>query len=434
MAKSAQDYIIETATIETSVGLTIDLKTSIVELALFEDIENPFITGTIVVVDSQNFINSLNFTGTEKFTLSVRSGDGDAAYITKTFLMIRINRMEHANDTTRVYSIELLEEHAFISRITKISQAFNSPPVGIIKRLLSTIQEDLDLNETLLSSTPVQENIKLITPYLQPLQAVEWVRDRCTTSAGMPFFLYSSLQYNGIVITSLEDILNRGPWNKTPFVYSQGSVRLKDNTVTENPYAIETFEAVDTDDTLNALMNGAVAAQWNVLDLFNMRFNSNETTQYNIGNIIPNNSVYDTDALINNKPLNQYPAKQYYQVVSSNLFPDTGNYHIDGSIDALQTKIINKGIRNAMLKNMVDIEVNGLPFMKSASGTVGSVIQVEALNTDSKSGDLLDAKRSGEYIVMALRHTFAENKYSISASVTKLANTLNDKDPKKWIK
>lgn len=432
MAQTPQDYIIEIATIETSTGLSIDLRSSIVELAIFEDIEQPFLTGTVVIVDSQNFINTMNFTGTERFSLQIRSGDGESFTETKTFLMTRINRAEHTNDYTRAYSIELLEEHGFISRIMKISQAFNTRPIGIIKRLLSSIKEDLVLNETLTTTEPVQQNIKLITPYIQPLQAVEWVRDRCTTAAGMPFFLYSSLKYEGIVIKSLEDVLNIGPWNTTPFIYSQGSVRHKNSPIVPNPFNIESFEAVDTDDTLNALMNGAVTARWNVLDLFNMRFNSNQTTQYNIGNVIPNNAVYNTDAVINNKRLDEYAAKEYYQVVASNLFSDTGNYHVDGTLDTLQTKIRSKGIRNAMLKNMVDLELDGIPFMKSSSGTVGSMITVEVVNNELN--DTVDPKRSGDYVVMAIRHTFANNTYKVNANATKLVNTVNDTQPTTWVK
>lgn len=430
--QNPQDYRIERADIETVSGATIDLRTSIVELAIFEDIAQPFLTGTMIVVDTQHFVSMMNFNGTERLTLQVASGEGDVLTEEKTFIMTRINRAEHANDYTVTYSIELLEEHAFISRINKISQAFSGSPLGIIKTLISGIKDDLYLNETLISDNPVQKEIRLITPYITPLQAVEWIRDRTTSADGLPYFLYSSLKYEGIVVNSLAETLKNGAWNKTPFVYAQASTRAKNNPMIENPYSISTFDVVNSDDTLSAMMNGAVSSQWNVLDMFNLRFNSPTSRNYRIDNTIPDNAVYNTDVTINNKPLKEYPAKQFYHIVASNLFSEGNSYHMDGSIDALSTKIKNKGIRNAMLKNTVEVGFKGRVFLQSSSGTVGSVIKVEVLTTDKTNP--FDVKRSGEYIITSMRHTFADNSYSINASITKLVNTTADTQPSAWIK
>jgi hypothetical protein len=430
--QNPQDYRIERADVESISGATIDLRTSIVELAIFEDIAQPFLTGTMIVVDTQHFVSMMNFTGTEKLTLQIASGEGDVLTEEKVFIITRINRAENANDYTITYSFELLEEHAFISRISKISQAFSGTPLGIIKTLISGLKDDLYLNETLISDNPTQGEIRLITPYITPLQAVEWIRDRTTSADGLPYFLYSSLKYNGIVVNSLAETLKNQAWNKTPFVYAQASTRANNNPMLENPYSITSFDVVNSDDTLNAMMNGAVSSQWNVLDIFNLRFNSPSSRNYSIDNTIPDNAVYNTDVKINNRPLKEYVAKQFYHLTASNLFDQGGSYHMDGSIDTLSTKIKSKGIRNAMLKNNVEVGFKGRVFLQSASGTVGSVVNVEVLTTDKTNP--FDIKRSGEYIITSMRHTFANNSYNINASITKLVNTITDVQPSAWIK
>jgi hypothetical protein len=419
-----QEYKFDQAEILSAAGTVIDVRGALSELTIFENIEKPYLTGTILITDTQNFIGQMGFTGTERFTVTISDGNTTALTQSKTFVLTSIIRSEKTNDYTTVYAIQMIEETAFISHITKISQAFTGKPLDIIDNILSGMKSGYRLDRSQLQEEPIQQAIRVITPYITPLQAVEWIRDRATTEQGHPYFTYGSLKSQSVVVNNLANILRLGPWNSEPFVFSQGSTN-KEIPGRENIYAINGINNQNNDNTLSAIMNGAVTANWNVLDIFRQKFNSDQARKYSIEKLLPNNIVFNTDDVINDKPIGTYPAKEFYHLVATGLFSDDiGTYHMDKSLDDLSTKINNKGLRNALLKNMMDIDVAGLPFLLSATGTVGTMMRINILNNEIN--DTIDPKRSGNYIIMAIRHTFAEMKHSVNATVTKLVGDEAD--------
>lgn len=418
----AEDYQITQADIITANGATVDVRASIGELVIFEDIRKTFLTGSVLIVDTSNFINQIKFTGTEKFIVQLSTGDMDITTRTKTFIMTCIDRAEKTNDYTTVYSFSLLEESAFASRITKISQAFTGPPLEIINVILGQLKQGLALDKSLLGADPVQQSMRIITPFITPLQAVEWVRDRATTVDGFPFFLYGSLKTDGVYVNSLANMLKKTPWNTNPFIYSQAATH-SDAGAFENVYYVSKYDPGKTDDTLTATMNGAVTARWEVLDLLYQRFNSPTARKFGIDKVLPNNTVFNTDFVINDKPLKDYQPKAFFHIVSSNLYSDNvGNYHVGESLDQLTTKITNKGIRNAMFKNEASVQLQGIPFMASEEATVGSVINFSVLGVEEDQA--IDEKKSGPHLIVALRHSFANGRHDVGAKITKLTNNL----------
>jgi hypothetical protein len=426
MARS-EDYQITQADIITADGATVDVRASIMELVIFEDIRKAFLTGSVLIVDTSNFMNQIKFTGTEKLIVEVSSGDLQITTRTKTFIMTCIDRAEKTNDYTTVFSFSLLEEYAFASRITKISQAFSGMPLDIINVILSQLQQGLALDKTLMGSEPIQQSMRVITPYITPLQAVEWIRDRATTAEGFPFFLYGSLKTDGVYVNSLANILKKTPWNTQPFVYSQAATNT-DMASQENIYYMSKYDPGKTDDTLTATMNGAVSARWQTLDLLYQRFNSPRAQNFGIEKVLPNNTVFNTDFVINNKPLNEYVPKAFFHVVSSNLYSDNiGNYHVGESLDQLTSKITNKGLRNAMFKNEASLELQGISFLASADATVGSTININILGVERDQA--VDEKKSGPHIIVGLRHSFANGRHDVGARVTKMTNRLQYSSP-----
>ena len=195
MAKQvAQDYQISKADILTSAGRVIDVQSSMIELAIFENIERAFLTGTCAIVDTSNFVSLMKFTGTERLVVVIENSDSGTGTREITFIMTRVEKSEKANDYTDVYVFQLLEEHAFFSRSQKLSRAYSGSPITIMSQILSAIKPNFSLDTSLMGEGPVQRDMRVITPYITPLQAVEWIRDRTTTAQGLPFFVYSSIK------------------------------------------------------------------------------------------------------------------------------------------------------------------------------------------------------------------------------------------------
>jgi hypothetical protein len=419
-----QDYKITRADfISEKHAKAFDLSPSVSELIIFENLSKAFLTGRILIVDTLNFFNSIKFTGTEKLELEISHPSAQKKTELKTFFVTRVEKSVRVNDTTEVYMFHLLEEHAFVSRIQKLSRSFKGAPLIIIENVLAEIDILKTLDTSRVISQPAQENIRLVSPYITPLQIIDWVKDRMTTIDGFPFFIYSSLKDANIKVISLQDLLLEDAWNKnSPFTYSQASTN-QNNSASEKAFFIQKVTTTNTDDTLTAITDGGVVASYEVLDIFKQTKNSEFTRKFNINDVLSTpdreNAIFDVDTVIGTKKLSEYSAKNFFQVVATSLYNDNSyGYHEDDNLDKLITKLKNKGLRIAMTKNMIDVELSGIPFMLADKATVGTLIELQFINP--KNG--VDPKKSGKYITMALRHQYSGTSHTVTASVTKLVN------------
>lgn len=170
----------------------IDVRTLISELNLFESLENPYISGNMLLIDDKGLVERLDFKGTEVFTLEVASvagilevkigGEADKA---KKFILTRIEKSVRNNDRSETVLINFIEEHFFFDKLIKISKSFTSNLEGMISEILvGSLNKSVDLSYITKSAQGVR---KINIPFLHPLEAVDWLRDRMTTDVGGPF-------------------------------------------------------------------------------------------------------------------------------------------------------------------------------------------------------------------------------------------------------
>lgn len=419
-----QEFEFLTATIKSDIYSTeFDVRSSVIELNIFENISRPYLTGKVLFSDTNSFFNNINFSGTEEFEIQVTQKDLKKSTLTKTFIMTKIEKSHRVNDTTEVFLFDLIEKIAFESAAEKISKAYTGTPLSIIQHILSDLNSDIKLDRSLLNADPVQEEMRLITPYIQPLQAVDWIKDRATTANGYPFFVFASMKSEGVVVNSLENILNTPSWNSKPFVYSQGATN-QDNPV-HSLYTVNNISATNVDDTLNTIMSGAISSRYEVLDLYSLSRNSDKARLYKLSKTLDANATDGKNAIVNsklnvkNKTVEDLESRAFFSVISSNLFNDDINgYHDTTDLDNLSTKIAQRSIRAALKRNMMNIELSGIPFLISDVASVGTRINLSFIGNQNRP----DKKRSGAYTIMALRHQFKDTSYSVAGQVTKLIN------------
>ena len=66
--------------------------------------------------------------------------------------------------------------------LTKISEAILKNHLGVeVDRSYGGDQEES------------QDPVRIITPYISPLEAVQWLMDRATTDVGCPYYAYQTL-------------------------------------------------------------------------------------------------------------------------------------------------------------------------------------------------------------------------------------------------
>ena len=257
-------YIIERIDLTTNrldLDEVFDIRKSVVELNIYENIELPYLTGTIAMVDDVAFKSTIGIKGTERIVIGLKATK-NSPVLTKNFMITGIKREVSVNERTDVRVLTLIEEHAYLSAIQKISQAYTGRPSVIIESILTG---HLGKYLESFSNEAVQNKMRVIIPNWNPLQAVDWLRDRMAFSNGSPYFLFSTLRDNLIHLSDLDLLMAADAWNeKNVYTYGQTShnFTLDSKDQARKLFHVKSYKAINIESTLKMAQSGAVGSKF----------------------------------------------------------------------------------------------------------------------------------------------------------------------------
>lgn len=431
-------------------GIPLDLKGSVAELNIFENLELPYLTGSIAIVDDTSFKNTLGIKGSERLEIGIK-GNESAEPIIKKFMITGVASNVSVNERTDVHILTLIEEHGFLSAINKISQSYTGIPEEIITNILkSHLNKDIFFN----SNVAKQSRMKVNIPFWNPLQAADWLRDRMAFSNGSPYFLYSSLKDDNLHLDDLDTLMKDTAWNEDdPYTYAEGSHNFTVGTDIKRRelFHVKSYKASSIESTLRLAQAGAIGSEFKVMDLTSSTqlsdsfHNSNDTLNRFIQSIENNADIssslgYDNSLVIGpteNKSLNigSYPSKVFSSVVATRQFyevdektPISGYHDENEQSNLYKLKIRSAALRSILMNNVFQITVPGQPYIVNREIGIGSNILLnyaaptqasESLNSETGS---IDKNRSGKFLVYRTRHRFSEGIYDVMMDVVKLTD------------
>ena len=86
----------------------VELKQITTDIDIYEDLNKPYITANIVILDDSSFISSANIMGGEKITIVIKSARKNSKLISKTFFINKILNQSRASDNAQVV---ILHDH-----------------------------------------------------------------------------------------------------------------------------------------------------------------------------------------------------------------------------------------------------------------------------------------------------------------------------------
>jgi hypothetical protein len=425
----------------------IDIRNNIVEIVFYESINKPFIDARIVVLDDFGLRNDLSTSGTERLNIVVADGNEPLqSVIEKTFFFSKVNDVEKTNERSELLSIDLVEEHVFLNAIKSISRSYEST----LEEAISDIAAR-DLGKTVVETEFFQNSAqgerKFVIPYMSPLEAIGWLKDRMTTRTGSPSYLCADLYSPFLYFESLDNLLQEEPINiKLPLRFTDASASADDEMEgLKIYYQIKNFQEVDADDMLSLYEEGAIGSGYTNIDASTgQAFSSHVTIRevledfYTVG-IMPRSShqtVFDPSLSIDGRPSDEYDALNIHQVTSSKTYGQFKSYHdeqpvIEGlNVSESRLKVKNKIIRQVLRKNVIDIEMNGALFLESRISP-GRRMRILFLNSNTRgdSKDLsktIDVKKSGDYLLTNTFHRMSNDNHRITARLVKLGDLPSD--------
>ena len=412
------------------------------QINIFENINLPYLTGAMTIFDDHDMFNLLDLSGTEKiiFTFSaepyVRT---TGRRITKTFIVTSVSS-EKSNDATSLLYVELIEDHGYLDGLINFSKSYTGTGETIVEKILQ------DKLEKTLLPTPrdpsSQPFFKYIVPFLSPLEAASMITKKMTTIDGYPFFLYSTLFSDQLVLKDFKTMINSTPFNENnPFQYSQAS--NSSNSPYDQLYNLDTFDHAANEDTLSMAQIGAVATELNHISATTLE-------EYNTRMIIPNELARADIDLRKKSPLVDgrfTPGKEderslfsftsnVFNSLEMDTYRDANNYSQNGPLEQSKLKAIRHGVIAFIAKNTYIMSGPGMIFTSgNMLTTVGnqtkiSVQRNEFAQKNSGSSQNIDHKRSGNFVMIARKYMFDVTDQTVGFNMD-CARIFNDRSDTK---
>lgn len=433
-AESPFDYILEKAVVTSSAfveGSEVDLKNVITDIEIYEHLDKPYLTGNVLFVDDAGVYNSVDFSGMEKISLRFTLPGSDQTPIEKTFIIEKTMKNARGNDNSAAVVFHIIEEHAFNSTLINVNKAYTGKPVEIIQKIITD-----NLNKEFSPVSPdAQQPIKAIIPNLHPIEAARWIRDRATTVDGVPYYFFATLANPKLHIIALDQMLSPQPDPKS-YVYSQMAASLAASSgIDDQAYLIQDFKSKTNDEVISLIRKGFMGSQnyyydpsiGNYVDNRGAFFSLDKTLKDLVGKDIirqnQNRVTYTGGYEVNGIPITSIRSVVNTHLVTTDTYSGYNNYSQAASTAQHKLKYISEALRDVIVRNAIEVALPGRNFLDgSYSNTIGNQIKMSFLETTVGGTEKLDTKKSGDYLMYAVKHQFKAERYDVIASCVKLSD------------
>ena len=449
-------YIFETV-LYTAIRdeVVIDLKNIVAELNIFEDLNKSYLTGSIVLVDDTGVMSDVKIKGDEGLRIIISKnpniGEYDS-YFQLDFKVVSIVRQFKNADRSEVYSLNLISKHAYDNSVVKISKSFSGKLEKISESILKNflgVKLLMDEKYYDAKAGSNQEPIKILLPYLSPLESVDWLTERATDRWGTPFFIWASIWGQdmsedtslrlGNFMTMVKEGINVAS-TKPPeddFIYDQVTTNVKSSEGYEGAKRIiKNLKFSNIENTLKMVKEGAVGSTIANLDTYTSQnisklFSANKLLESlnageKGGKIL--STVYDQKDVITlaseTKLTGYWSARQRNTVSSYGTYASHNSIHDAIDESSLLNKVRPLSIRSMLSRNMLEINIDGIGLLEEKL-SVGDIIKVRFLSADTDPDVPVgsNTERGGFYLIQSVRHIFGIERHNAVVFISKVAET-----------
>ena len=420
--EAQSEFIINKADITSDrLSIITDIRNVITDIALYEHIEKPYVTARISFVDEANLVQGIDFQGGEKLTLELIHTEARTSgfSIKKEFVIDKIEGIVRANERSETVLINCTEYHMLESTVQNVNKAYTGAPSKIISSILTSFLK----KPLAVTGQDSINDMKVIVPNMHPIEACVWLRNRMSDTDGMPYYFFSTMALDNLVLKSLGTILDeKVPINiDMPYIYAPSVNSDADGM--RKYYAIQEFKYRDGENLVKLIEQGLVGAQYSFLDTLT---GLPQVSHFNVeqdvfrGLAIDNRlggankrHAYGTEYAVQGGLLTSYDSKVKTEISSSGAYIQgntrNNSYGSETNSVAHKRKVISKSLKNFLGKAPLEITVKSREFLTGdANYTLGKLIRIIFLDTSpikEETRPVVDHKKSGDYIVCAARHT-----------------------------
>jgi len=405
------DYTLVNLTILTSVT-SIDVKNILVELSYNEDLFNNTASGYLMVVDSTGYIEKLHMNGNEFIRITFGKADSTTQIVDKLFRIFKVAKRKPENEgNTETYSLYFCSEELLLSEQYKVSKSYSNKDIASnVNDILRTFLKVPTSRIAAIESTVGVYSF--IIPNLKPFDAINWLSTYArpnSNNLGADMLLYEDkFGYN---FRSLQSLFGQTVYHE--YAFNPKNIDAMTQTLSDKMYNVQTYEIMDSFDTLGAINSGVFGNKLLSVDPLLRRY---KITNFDYGDYSSRATKLNSYPVTNNftnrfgDGLNQTPQAAYKLVFSNyNQSDATFIKEKPGSVAPnifAETYIPYRTAQLPLLNyTRIKISVPGDPGI-----TVGRVIKFNLLSKDPVKKEP-DEFYSGKYLVTAVRHLLTIHSY-----------------------
>lgn len=404
----AGDVQIKEAKLSSLNGNTVNILNQISTIEIYEDLFSPFITASIVLRESQDFLNSIPFIGEEYVTLNIDTPSLEKP-ISGRFYIYKITDREYSKERETVYTIKCISEEYVTDVNTKISRAV----AGNISESARTLFGKDGLNTKKNVVVEKTSNVtKFIANFWNPSKCLSQLTTSATNLNNSPTYLFFENR-DGFNFRTIEELTKA-----TTHQYF-----IKDNYVrtTESSNSVRSVRDIGEDYKRIVDISIPVVTDY-MKDIETGRLKS-RIISHDI--LTKKYTVKDFSLKKETKKphlLNDYPAYSKYAVgnnassmtVMPKYFSNFNNYS-----DVTNHKTVQRRI--SFFQNLEKFKIN-IQVPGRTDYTVGQVVDVtipKAAQIVSNDTSTKDEMLSGRYLISAISHTISKDSHACHMELIK---------------
>lgn len=409
----AGDVELKDVQINSLNGQVANVTAQVMGLEIYEDMFSPFMTVSLVLRESVDYINLFPFVGEEFIDLEVVTPD-IARTIKGRFYIYRITDREYTKDKEVVYAIKAISEEFLTDANSKINRSFSGNISEIAKSLID--KEGLSTGKPI-NIDPSINTTKFTANFWNPTKCLYFLSSAATDTKGMPAFMFFENR-DGFNFKSVDQLLTKRPYqefkkdNYTRTLQNDGVNSIKDPT--EDFKRIIDISVPVMTDYMADIQTGKIKSRMLNHDILTKKYTVKD---YSIkkDTIKPNwlndNPSYSKYALAN-AASTMINIPKYYN-------------NFTNIVDVTNAKTTQRRLSFFQMLNShkVTIQVFG-----RTDYTIGQIVNLDiprATQLFKNETDPRDLILSGNYLVSAINHTITRESHTCTMELVKNSVLVN---------
>lgn len=403
----AGDVQIKEVQLNSLNGQVANVTGQVLSIEVYEDLFSPFITLSIVLQESVDYINLFPFVGEEFVDINIVTPTMDKP-ITGRFYIYKITDRDYTKEKEVVYTIKAVSEEFLTDANSKITKAFSGNIAEIAQKVLGkdgfNTKKKVHIEQT-------SNTTKFIANYWSPSKCLSYAATGSINASKSPTYLFYENR-DGFNFRSIDELIKANTYhtfikdNYTRTTESDGVDSVKDPK--EDYKRIIDFSVPVLTDYMNDIQNGRMKSRMISHDLV--------TKKYTVKDYSIKNDKVPTTLLNPNPAYSKYSTSN---AASTILFMPKHYGSHNNFTDVTNHKNYQK--RLSFFQNLNKYKAN-MQVLGRTDYTVGQVVDVyipKATQLTKQDQDPRDQILSGRYLVSAISHSITKTNHTCNLEIIK---------------